>query len=174
MGWLVTKNVVFRAPPGDLVQSFIDSGLMVKMHDDILTVDTEVHCWRPVWWWTATSYSLAMSLMLLKRTMESWRCLFRFRSVLPESTKLQIIQSMWVTSYVYKTVLKCIFMISNNKSLKKSVSPELIQIILKRQNLCSVFNLRWLNPTCVHRMAEYFLPKEVMCSTLKCCLLYET
>lgn len=116
MGWLVTKNAVFRDPPGDLVQSFIDSGLMVMMHDDILTVDTEVNCWRPVWWWTATSYSLTMSLILLKRTVKSCRCLFRFRSVLPESTKLQIIQSIWITSHVYKTVLKCIFIISNNKS----------------------------------------------------------
>lgn len=44
MGWLVTKNAVFRAPQGDLLQSFIDSGLMVMMHDDILTVDTNFNC----------------------------------------------------------------------------------------------------------------------------------
>ena len=100
----------------------------------------------------------------IQRALGRLRGLYRFRALLPEPAKLQLMQSLVLSVMYY-----CYPAYGN------SISKEEVGRIQKLQNstIRFIFNLRRFDHVSAYRDAANMLPMDAVCRLLTCCMIHK-
>jgi hypothetical protein len=158
----ITKCTVLHLAPRHLLQALSDSGVAVVLGGESLTMPDRVKTLGVVLDRDLTFSDHVTNAS--QRALGRLRGLYRFRSLLPESAKLQLMQSLVLSVMYY-----CYPAYGN------SISKEDIGRVQKLQNsaIRFIFDLRRFDHVSVYRDAVNMLPMDVVCRLLTCCMVHK-
>ncbi len=158
----VGKCTVLHTTSQNTVQTLSDSGVAIRLDGEVLAIQDKVKT-LGVWLDRGLTFSDHVS-NAIQRALGRLRGLYRFKTLLPESAKIKLIQSLVLSVFYY-----CYPAYGN------SISKGDMGRIQRLQNsaIRFIFSIKRYDHVTPYRDATKMLPMELVCRFLTCCMVHK-